>query len=84
MTYGLPVRRTQDALVDMSESLFTAMATAAAPGKYLVNIIPVLKHIPGWIPGVTFKKAGQKIREQMFQIIELPYHRTLISMVWLT
>jgi len=80
MTYGLPVRRTQEPLIDLSESFFTASAAAAAPGKYLVNILPVLKHIPGWIPGVTFKKVAQKIREQMYQITEQPYHQTLKSM----
>ncbi len=84
MTYGLPVRRAHDPVVEMTEKYFRDLTAAAAPGKYLVNVIPVLKHVPDWMPGAAFKKAAQEIREKMYQTIELPYEGTLKIMVCLT
>ncbi len=67
----------------MAEEYFTDLTAAGAPGKYLVNVIPMLKHVPDWMPGATFKKAAQKIRKQMFETMELPYEGTLKIMVFL-
>jgi len=80
MTYGLPVQRTHDPFVDMSERCFAALTAAAGPGTYLVNVLPVLKYMPGWMPGVTFKNVGAKIREQFLRVIEDPYRKTLENM----
>lgn len=81
MTYGLPVRRTHDPLVEMAGKCFAESMTAAAPGTYLVNVLPILKYMPGWVPGVTFKRVGAQIREQILRVIEEPYHGTLKNMV---
>ena len=81
MTYGLPVRRIDDPLVDMAEKHFTDMTASGAPGKYFVNILPALKHVPDWVPGIPFKQAARKIRERMFKMIEEPYQGALELMV---
>lgn len=81
MTYGLPVQRTHDPLIEKAEKCFAAAMTAAAPGTYLINVLPVLKYLPGWLPGVTFKEVGAKTREQLLQMIEEPYHNTLKNIV---
>lgn len=81
MTYGLPVQRTHDPLVEKAEKYFTTALTAAAPGTYLVNVLPIMKYMPGWVPGVRFKKVGAKIREQLLQMVEEPYYNTLKNTV---
>lgn len=81
MTYGLPIRRVHDPLIDKAEKYLTSLTAAVAPGKYLVNVLPVLKYVPDWMPGATFKKEARETREQMIEMIELPYQETLKLMV---
>ncbi len=81
MTYGLPVRRTRDSLVETAEKAFQAISVAGGAGTYLVNVLPVLKYVPGWIPGVTFKKAAQEIHTQTYSLMELSYQKALKTMV---
>lgn len=68
----------------MAEEYFATLMGAAAPGKYFVNILPVLKHIPDWMPGATFKQAAREIRQKTSNIIEFPYQEALKLMVRLT
>ncbi|KAF9451146.1 cytochrome P450 [Macrolepiota fuliginosa MF-IS2] len=80
LTYGLPVLRNCDPLVRQSEETFTAAVAAAAPGKFLVSIVPMLKYIPEWVPGTTFKTIGRQIDEQLTLLKEGPYLNTLKNM----
>lgn len=81
MAYGLPVKSQHDPLVQFAEQAFTAMAGAAAPGKYLVNIISPLQHVPDWMPGAGFKDVAREIRRQLLTLLEEPYRATLKTMV---
>jgi hypothetical protein len=81
MTYGLPIRRTHEPLIETAEKTFQAVSAASGPSSYLVNILPVLKYVPGWIPGVTFKKAAQEVREKTYRLMEATYQMTLNTMV---
>ncbi len=81
MTYGLPVQRVHDPFVAKSEKCFAGLSAASSTGKYLINVLPVLKYVPGWVPGVAFKKAGAQIRELALQLIKEPYNSTLKNTV---
>lgn len=81
ITYGIPVRRTNDPQVILSDDVFTTMSGAAAPGKYLVNVLPILKYVPEWVPGATFQKVARGIRERADQAKEEPYQHALNCMV---
>jgi len=34
------------------------MGKAASPGAFLVDFIPILKHVPEWVPGASFQKKS--------------------------
>ncbi|KAF9449667.1 cytochrome P450 [Macrolepiota fuliginosa MF-IS2] len=73
LTYGLPTRRCKDPLVFFAEDVFTKLTSAAAPGKYLVNVISPLKYVPDWMPGAEFKRVARKLRDEKDRLIEEPY-----------
>ncbi|KAJ3560779.1 hypothetical protein NP233_g10612 [Leucocoprinus birnbaumii] len=73
MTYGLPVKRSHDPLIHSSEEAFKVAVQSAAPGKYLVNILPFLKHVPSWMPGAQFKRDARRFRVQLDEILEVPF-----------
>ncbi|XP_006459514.1 hypothetical protein AGABI2DRAFT_201852 [Agaricus bisporus var. bisporus H97] len=81
MVYGLPVKTRHDRLVQFSEKTFTDLAAVAAPGRYLVNIIPQLRYLPDWFPGTGFKKDARDILREVKILREEPYQATLNAMV---
>jgi hypothetical protein len=76
MTYGVPVQRNDDPLLHLSDEAFKNAVVAGSPGKYLVNVVPVLKYVPDWFPGAHFKKEAREIRKQLARILEEPYQMT--------
>ncbi|KAL1695329.1 cytochrome P450 [Schizophyllum commune] len=73
MAYGSAPESENDPCIVISEKVAKAVLNAVAPGKYLVNMIPVLKYIPSWLPGAQFKRDALKWREQTRIMIEESY-----------
>ena len=60
MAYGSAPESENDPCIVISEKVAKAVLNAVAPGKYLVNMIPVLKYIPSWLPGnLSRLQAGE-------------------------
>jgi cytochrome P450 len=47
---------------------------ALVPGAHLVDIIPVLKYLPAWLPGMGFKSIAKNEKRIMFDQADKPYH----------
>ncbi|KAJ3507678.1 hypothetical protein NMY22_g16856 [Coprinellus aureogranulatus] len=56
VTYGFDDPLVNKSLLHDGETLLQAFAEATLPGRYLVNDIPLLKHIPEWLPGAGFRR----------------------------
>jgi hypothetical protein len=57
-----------DEFVRIAEEAQLAMVSSARPGQYLVDVLPILKHIPSWVPGAGFKriaKAGYDLAQEL-------------------
>ena len=89
LTYGHTVAPTHDPLVSLVDGAILALTETFLPGSYLVNVFPIRKctlvfmcrlyyglpvrHIPGWFPGAGFKRLAQRCREQVDEMINLPF-----------
>ncbi|KIJ57025.1 hypothetical protein M422DRAFT_102712, partial [Sphaerobolus stellatus SS14] len=58
IAYGYTVQSGSDPLVELSAEVGANMTEGFQP-KYLVNIFPILKHVPIWFPGAGFKRFAQ-------------------------
>ncbi|KAJ3506015.1 hypothetical protein NMY22_g17383 [Coprinellus aureogranulatus] len=56
VTYGFDDPQVNKSLLHDGETLLQAFAEATLPGRYLVNDIPFLRHIPEWLPGAGFRR----------------------------
>ncbi|VDC04864.1 unnamed protein product [Peniophora sp. CBMAI 1063] len=69
IAYGHHDTKTDDKHVQVAEKAMHALADVMRPGNlYLVELFPVLKHIPAWFPGATFRRValrGRKLIEEM-------------------
>ncbi|KAK0470097.1 cytochrome P450 [Desarmillaria tabescens] len=44
------------------------------PGATAVDLLPVLKHIPIWMPFISFRREAEKVRMIVQQAHEMPYN----------
>ena len=56
-------------------------AEAAIPGRYFVEFMPFLKHVPSWLPGAGFKRVAEETKEMQKKIVRLPFQETVDMLV---
>jgi len=81
VSYGIRINRFSDPIIKLSEETFDIVTSAVAPGRFLVDAIPVLKHLPEWMPGAGFQALAKKWRQTVIQMSDDSYAATLKSLV---
>ena len=76
-TYSIKVRPSNDPYIKIADEAMSAVAELLIPGSFLVDIIPILKHVPEWFPGAKFhskaatmRKHAARIRNKTFEATE--------------
>ncbi|KAJ6464016.1 cytochrome P450 [Mycena sanguinolenta] len=74
MMIGLGYQITEnDEFVRIAEAAQLAMVSAARPGAYLVDLLPILKYVPEWFPGASFQKVAREGRELSEELQTKPF-----------
>ncbi|THV04288.1 cytochrome P450 [Dendrothele bispora CBS 962.96] len=73
MSYGYEVQEGPDPLVDLANRATEQASQALVPGRFLVNFVPALLHIPEWFPGAGFKKIAKEWGASLNDTVERPY-----------
>ncbi|BCR92212.1 uncharacterized protein ACHE_80112A [Aspergillus chevalieri] len=74
IAYGYAIEpHGRDPLVDLANDSMEKFSIAGTPGTWLVDIIPFLKQLPTWFPGMEFKKTANAWRRTLLTTIEKPY-----------
>ena len=79
--YGISVQENNDPYISIAEEVLQGAAQAGIPGTFLVDLIPILKHVPSWFPGVTFKKKAARVKEFIRLMAEKPFNHVQEQMV---
>ncbi|EJD40438.1 cytochrome P450 [Auricularia subglabra TFB-10046 SS5] len=62
LVYGYSVTADDDPLVKQAENVLRIFHTIAAPG-WMVDMFPILLHLPSWLPGMGFKRQAAEWRK---------------------
>ncbi len=81
ITYGLDVAGADTRFIRLVAEFAEAFQSAFAPGKYLVEMFPVLRNVPAWVPGATFHRDAALYRKSFSAMRNEPFDRTLDNMV---
>lgn len=73
VAYGLNIESENNKFYRASEGAMSAVDEAMVPGRFFVDIFPILKHIPEWFPGAGWKKFGRMTKEKLYDSITLPF-----------
>ncbi|KAF5338671.1 hypothetical protein D9758_018031 [Tetrapyrgos nigripes] len=72
IAYGIEVQPENDPFVAIAERAMQAAANAINRGSYLVDQLPVLKHIPDWVPGAGFKRQAKEWNKHCSAMATVP------------
>ncbi|KAJ7060794.1 cytochrome P450 [Mycena amicta] len=82
VAYGIDLQEENDPYVHLAEEAVRTLSDAGVPGKYLVDAFPVLKYIPSWMPGATFKRDAARWRVFARGIADAPFEETKRQMAF--
>ncbi|KAF7977304.1 hypothetical protein HWV62_4283 [Athelia sp. TMB] len=74
IAYGIEVLPENDPYLDIAEAAVKAFNDASVPGAFLVDSIPLLKHVPAWVPGAGFQLKAKEGRQALENLIDSPYN----------
>ncbi|EPQ58584.1 cytochrome P450 [Gloeophyllum trabeum ATCC 11539] len=73
ITYGYKIQEDgQDPFVYMADKTMEEFSDCTTAGKYLVDLLPLLKYVPPWIPGAGFQRLAAKYRRSCENMAEVP------------
>jgi hypothetical protein len=73
IAYGLEFQQENDPYLERSIAAVDALGAAGKQGAFLVDIFPILKHVPAWFPGASFQRKARVWRKLTEDTLELPY-----------
>ncbi|KAJ7741977.1 cytochrome P450, partial [Mycena maculata] len=73
IAYGYHTQDIDDPYIAALSTVLDQFAIAAAPGKWLVDFLPILKYLPSWFPGTQYKKLATYFRAHALTSSRMPY-----------
>ncbi|GJE86534.1 cytochrome P450 [Phanerochaete sordida] len=73
ITYGYDVREGADPIVEAVDRATDQFSAITSPGAFLVDVFPVLRYLPSWVPGARFKKQLPEYRRTIDAMADLPF-----------
>lgn len=80
VAYGIRPHSESDQLLVLSESTISKVTEIGVPGTFLVDILPFLKHVPSWFPGAGYKTVIDRLRKQIFEMVNSPIETVKAAM----
>ncbi|KAF9261904.1 cytochrome P450 [Marasmius fiardii PR-910] len=81
VVYGYHIQDVDDPYVHLADKAMEGFREAGISGSFLVDYIPLLKHIPAWFPGASFKSKAEVWARDVEQLKNDPWMVMKQSMV---
>ncbi|KAF7374574.1 O-methylsterigmatocystin oxidoreductase [Mycena sanguinolenta] len=72
--YGYEVQQTNDHFVGLAEDANKRFSESFFPGAVAVNIFPILRYLPSWMPGANFQRFAVECRQLIKEMREAPFN----------
>lgn len=81
MAYGYSVKEGKDEMVNLVDLAMENFSTATSPGAFVVDVLPILRHIPSWFPGSGFKRIAAAWKKTFENLLDEPFNFVKKQMV---
>ncbi|KAJ4477816.1 cytochrome P450 [Lentinula edodes] len=73
VTYGLD-SEVAETYLPTAIAVIESMSIAAMPGAFYVDQLPILKYVPEWFPGASFKRKAREWSKMRVKMTELTFN----------
>lgn len=73
LAYGYEIAESNDRFVSLAEEISYRSSAVFLPGATLVNALPILRHLPAWVPGMRFKGMASETARIAREMVNAPY-----------
>ncbi|EGO02937.1 hypothetical protein SERLA73DRAFT_70422 [Serpula lacrymans var. lacrymans S7.3] len=73
ITYGHAVESIDDQYIKLADDVLDAALNYGSAGSEIVDLIPVLKYLPEWMPGAGFKRRAAVVRKLVRAMMQTPF-----------
>ena len=84
VVYGISVESTDDLYVKIADEAMEGPVEGLVPGRFLVEFLPFLRHIPTWFPFATSQRLWAKWQASGERLKNTPFEETRAKMVCAT
>lgn len=83
LAYGLQIQHQteKDPFIQLAETAVKSISAAASFGAFFVDVIPILKHVPEFVPGAGFQKKARVWRKIQEDFRNVPYESSIEAIV---
>ncbi|EKM56470.1 uncharacterized protein PHACADRAFT_253611 [Phanerochaete carnosa HHB-10118-sp] len=72
LSYGYEVQEGHDHLIELVDTATEQFSMATSPGAFLVDVFPLLRYVPAWVPGAGFQKKAQEWKRTIKRMADEP------------
>ncbi len=73
VAYGITVADLNDKYVHIAHKALSTLMDIKKPGAFWVDYVPLLRHIPTWVPGATARRLGASVKPLVYAMRNEPY-----------
>ncbi|KAJ7905810.1 cytochrome P450 [Mycena olivaceomarginata] len=73
ITYGYTVRGEDDPMIELVNDVMKEFSEAITPGAFLVDLLPILKYVPSWMPGAGFQRKAKLWSDHRAEMLDKPF-----------
>ncbi|KAF8841329.1 cytochrome P450 [Paxillus ammoniavirescens] len=73
ISHGYVTKEGDDPLVELAHTANSQASMANKPGAYYVDVFPLLKYVPSWLPGAGFKRKAKEYAAVLHDLVENPH-----------
>ncbi|KAF9235423.1 cytochrome P450 [Melanogaster broomeanus] len=73
LSHGYVTQEGNDPLVELAHIANSQLSTATFPGAYYVDLFPLMKYIPSWLPFAGFRRKAKQYAAVLHDMVEIPH-----------
>ncbi|KAI9457271.1 cytochrome P450 [Boletus coccyginus] len=77
ISHGYSVEDDGNSLVEMVDKAMNIFSVVMTPGRFLVDMLPILQYLPEWFPGGGFHKDAKRWRKIVRETADTPHQFVL-------
>lgn len=79
--YGIDIDDEEHEIIVVGEESLQGTGQVFVPGKYFVDLIPMLEYVPSWLPGAGWKRQFARWRDATLRFLNLPFEQRVAASV---